>query len=158
MKKILNKEESEMAQKKWTSENLKVAGDFIKGKLIEYGSGKRVNDTFEQKQRYVGNKFVAESAEYKFKSKDGEEWSIKDYFEKKKGITLKYPEWPVVHVGNENLTNYVPLELCYIVPQAFRQKLGATDASVVVQAMAKSPEERLKSIKNSVKNFIEKIV
>lgn len=37
--------------------------------------------------------------------------SIEDYFKTEKKINLEHPDWPVIHVGNKNMTNYVPMEV-----------------------------------------------
>ncbi len=70
-----------------------------------------VKGVYEKKHRFVAVRVMEYSSKTYDFTMNGEKINIQTYFEREKGIKLQHPEWPVVHVGNKNMTNYVPMEV-----------------------------------------------
>ncbi|CAL8144684.1 unnamed protein product [Orchesella dallaii] len=149
LKIILNKDERSMELSSWTDRQFRDAENFIKGKLVEYGSGGQHPDgSFKKLHRFVAVKIVNTDPDtFKFPLNE-KQISIREHFLDKQ-VTIKHPKWPVVHIGNKNMTNYVPLELCEILPQAYKGKLEAEDTSRMIRGAATEPIDRFNRIAKS---------
>lgn len=42
---------------------------------------------------------------------NGSEMTVGEYFAKEKRVPLRFPEMPCIHVGNDQKTIYLPLEV-----------------------------------------------
>lgn len=129
----------------------------LPGKLIKYGTGPRdARGVYQKYHTYTANALIFQSAEgYTFDITDenGAKRSINivEYMRKFKNTVIRHPKWPVVHVGNRNMTNYVPLELCTIVTQPYKGKMEANLTSKMIKGAAVGPKERFKKIEESVR-------
>ena len=47
----------------------------------------------------------------RFERDNGVMMTVGEYFEKEKNYRLRYPYLPCIHLGNENKTNYIPIEV-----------------------------------------------
>lgn len=84
---------------------------------------------------------------------NGEHMSIQEYF-RRKGITLSYPDLPVLHVGSRARTIYLPLELCRIsAGQATNRKLTPMCVSKMIKFSATSTDERKRKIMDLLKRI-----
>ncbi|ODM95230.1 Protein argonaute 1, partial [Orchesella cincta] len=109
MKIILNKDEKCMDLCHWNDKQFRDAENFIKGKLIQYGSGGQLPDgSYKKQHRFIAVKIVKTDADtFTFPMND-KMISIREHFLEKE-VSIKHPKWPVVHIGNKNMTNYVPI-------------------------------------------------
>ncbi|KZS96684.1 argonaute-like protein [Sistotremastrum niveocremeum HHB9708] len=76
--------------------------------------------------------------------------SVEDYFYKKYRIRLEYPtEIPLVDLGNKDRSNFVPAELCTILPgQVFRGKLSDDQTSNMITFACQFPNVNGETIIN----------
>ncbi|EMD35748.1 hypothetical protein CERSUDRAFT_84845 [Gelatoporia subvermispora B] len=73
--------------------------------------------------------------------------SVEDYFKRKYRINLRYPDLPVVNVGNAQRANYLPPEICEIIDgQAYRGKLDPNETSQMIRVAANPPAANEASI------------
>lgn len=82
-----------------------------------------------------------------FVDSDGTKMSVLQYFERKKGIKLNYPELPCLWVGSKVRNVYLPLELC-IIPagQATNKKCTPNCVAQMIKYSATSTDERKRKI------------
>ncbi len=75
-----------------------------------------------------------------FWDKEGEMVTVQDYFRKQYNITLKLVNVPVVNVGNGKFPNYMPVELCYVLPgQIAKKKLSGEQTDAMVNCACRTP-------------------
>ena len=67
------------------------------------------------------NKLVGNAKSQKFKLDNGKMETVYDYFVKQYKHKIKYPNLPLVHVGNPKGNNYLPIELLEIKQQVCPQ-------------------------------------
>lgn len=130
----------------------------VQGKLIKYGTGRcNQKGVYEKYHQFTANGLILRSAEnYEFNMTDEKgitrSINIVQYMQKFKNTTIRFPKWPVVHIGNKNMTNYVPLELCMIITQPYRGKMEPKLTSAMIKGAAIEPVARFKAIDQAVRN------
>lgn len=73
--------------------------------------------------------------------------SVLDYFEKQMGVTLKFPNVPVVNVGNRANPIYIPMEFCTVLPgQPYRRFLSGDQTTEMLNFAARFPNQNAMSI------------
>ncbi|KAL5606798.1 hypothetical protein BROUX41_003178 [Berkeleyomyces rouxiae] len=81
---------------------------------------------------------------YKF-TIDGQQVSIADYLRKRYGLTLKYPDWPLVETTKRG--TFFPPELCVVCPmQRYPYKLDPDMTSKMIRFAVTRPDVRKKAI------------
>jgi hypothetical protein len=69
-----------------------------------------------------------------------QEVTIEEYFKRQHGITLKSPDRPVLNVGTRDDPQYLPMELCNVLPgQAYRRLLSGDQTSEMLKFAARFP-------------------
>jgi len=75
------------------------------------------------------------------------EVSVFEYFRKQHGITLQRPDLPVLNCGTHKDPQYLPQELCLVLPgQAYRALLSGDQTSEMLRFAARSPNLNAMSI------------
>ncbi|KAH7882934.1 ribonuclease H-like domain-containing protein [Phlebopus sp. FC_14] len=88
--------------------------------------------TVKKLSRYTARTYEFETAEYG-------KVTVLNYFKLKYGIDLKHPDLPLVDVGGQK-TNYLPAELCEILPdQPFRGKLADEHTAAMITVACQPP-------------------
>lgn len=65
---------------------------------------------------------------------------VVDYFRQEHGITLRRPDLPVLNVGTRSDPQYLPVELCTVLPgQPYRRILGGDQTSEMIKFAARAP-------------------
>ncbi|KAF2860662.1 Piwi-domain-containing protein [Piedraia hortae CBS 480.64] len=73
--------------------------------------------------------------------------SVAEYFRRHHNITLKHPDLPVLNCGTRQDPQYLPMELCSIVPgQVYLRLLGGDQTSEMLRFAARSPNLNAMSI------------
>ncbi|KAG1749019.1 ribonuclease H-like domain-containing protein [Suillus paluster] len=81
--------------------------------------------------------------------------TVKEYFKKVHGCTLRYPNIIGVQVGSKDRDEVIPAEMCIIAPnQRYTRKLPAEFSSLMVKFASKNPGERLALISAGINNSI----
>ncbi|KAG2007096.1 argonaute-like protein [Coprinopsis cinerea AmutBmut pab1-1] len=76
------------------------------------------------------------------------ELTVEEYFFRKYGKKLRFPDMPLVDVGSQK-TNYLPAELCEILPnQAFKGKLSEDQTANMIKVAARPPLANANAIVN----------
>ncbi|OXA37659.1 protein argonaute-2 [Folsomia candida] len=136
----------------WDDRTIDVVSEALRGKLIKYGTGRcNQKGVYEKYHQFTANGLILRSAEnYEFNMTDEKgitrSINIVQYMQKFKNTTIRFPKWPVVHIGNKNMTNYVPLELCMIITQPYRGKMEPKLTSAMIKGAAIEPVARFKAI------------
>ncbi|KAH0484261.1 MAG: uncharacterized protein KVP18_003484 [Porospora cf. gigantea A] len=86
---------------------------------------------------------------HKFEN-DGVETNITKYFNKQYGLTLRYPDLPVVQLKPKTRGIYVPLELLDFAKQRMMRRVGEKVKSVIGGIMTMAPQDRLLHIQKTV--------
>jgi eukaryotic translation initiation factor 2C len=82
-----------------------------------------------------------------FVDDNGERMSVLEYYQRVKGITLRYPDLPCLHIGSKVRTMYVPLELCEIpAGQATNKKCTPNCVAKMIRYSATSTDDRKRKI------------
>jgi hypothetical protein len=127
----------------WTAKDFKLVSDALKGKLIKYRTG-----TTKAAVVMIGNT----AAGYTFEMTPGKKETLTNvvqYMKTHKNTTITKPDYPLVHIGNQKMTNYVPLELCTIITQPYKGKMEPALTSEMIKGAAKAPVERFNKIMES---------
>ncbi|KXT00458.1 hypothetical protein AC578_1932 [Pseudocercospora eumusae] len=73
--------------------------------------------------------------------------SVNDYFRQHHGITLKHPDLAVLNVGTRADPQYLPAELCHVLPgQPYRRLLSGDQTSEMLKFAARFPNLNAMSI------------
>jgi hypothetical protein len=126
------------------------------GKLIKYGTGTPHSTTgkYDNYHKFSAVGMIENTAAgYKFEMTPGQKdtlTSVVDYMKKYKNTIITKPDYPLVHIGNQKMTNYVPLELCTIITQPYKGKMEPALTSEMIKGAAKAPVERFNKIMESV--------
>ncbi|TKA72673.1 hypothetical protein B0A55_06284 [Friedmanniomyces simplex] len=73
--------------------------------------------------------------------------SVQDYFNRRHGITLRRPDLPVLNVGTRADPQYLPIELCPVLPgQPFHRLLNGDQTSEMLKFAARAPNQNAMSI------------
>lgn len=94
------------------------------------------------------------ATQVKFKYTDGsvpgareQEVTIVDYFQKQHGIKLELPQLPVLNVGTRADPQYLPVELCTVLPgQVFNRILSGEQTTEMLRFAARAPNLNAESI------------
>ncbi|OXA47083.1 protein argonaute-2 [Folsomia candida] len=141
----------------WKEQDIRMASEALKGKLIKYGTGPcDARGVYEKYHQFTANALINQSAEeytFDITNEKGAKRTINivQYMQEFKNTKIRNPQWPVVHIGNRNMTNFVPLELCTIITQPYRGKMEPVLTSKMIKGAAMGPEERFKKIEESRK-------
>ncbi|KAK4696440.1 hypothetical protein P7C71_g1473, partial [Lecanoromycetidae sp. Uapishka_2] len=77
----------------------------------------------------------------------GGEKSVAEYFKEKYNIELEWPKNWVLNCGTQDEPNWIPPELCTVVPgQAFRGKLSRLQTDQMIKVAARPPAENARRI------------
>ena len=75
------------------------------------------------------------------------ETTVSDYFKSRYGITLQHPDLPVLNVGTPQDPQYLPQEMCTILPgQSYRRLLNADQTTEMLGFAARFPNQNARSI------------
>ncbi|KAK0250310.1 hypothetical protein B0A54_15094 [Friedmanniomyces endolithicus] len=73
--------------------------------------------------------------------------SVVDYFNHHHGIILRKPELPVLNVGTRDDPQYLPIELCTVLPgQPYKRLLNGDQTSEMLRFAARAPNQNAMSI------------
>jgi len=86
---------------------------------------------------------------FMFENDKGGQSSIKDYFQEKWNVKLKYPKLPCIVLPGKR-GNALPMELCEIVPGQRLGKLSASQTAGIIKHAAVRPSQRQQSIQRNV--------
>lgn len=82
-----------------------------------------------------------------------QEISVADYFRRERGITLQRPQLPVLNVGTRADPQYLPVELCTVLPgQAYRRIVTGDQTSEMIKFAVRPPNVNAMSIAGSPNN------
>uniref|UniRef100_A0A0E0LKF1 Piwi domain-containing protein n=1 Tax=Oryza punctata TaxID=4537 RepID=A0A0E0LKF1_ORYPU len=104
-------------------------------------------------KKYRIASFTEESADVQtFKSPDGIK-TVKEYFNKKYKLKLAFGNLPCLQVGSKEKPNYLPMELCNIIPgQRYKNRLSPTQVSNLMNITNDRPCDRESSIRQTVRS------
>jgi len=86
----------------------------------------------------------AREATFKLEEENGRSRmiSVYDYFKQHHGLTLQFPDEPVLNVGNREKPVLLPMEVCTVMPgQAVRRMLSGNQTSNMITFAARSPNQ-----------------
>ncbi|KAK1273917.1 Protein argonaute 16 [Acorus gramineus] len=97
---------------------------------------------------------------FSLKSKNGDEEgqaaeiTVYDYFMRTKGVPLKWSGYvPCLDVGKPKRPNYLPIELCLLLPlQRYTKALSNMQRSSLVEKSRQKPQERIRVVTDAVKS------
>ena len=76
-----------------------------------------------------------------------QEITVFDYFRRERGITLQFPGLPVLNVGTRADPQYIPVEMCTVLPgQPYRNILSGDHTSEMIRFAARFPNLNAMSI------------
>ncbi|KAK3709738.1 hypothetical protein LTR37_010765 [Vermiconidia calcicola] len=76
-----------------------------------------------------------------------QELSVFDYFKRERQITLQKPDQPVLNVGTKGDPQYLPIELCYVIPgQPYRRILAGEHTAEMIKFAVRPPNVNAMSI------------
>ncbi|KAJ7964784.1 Argonaute family protein [Quillaja saponaria] len=81
--------------------------------------------------------------------------TVHEYFVKHCGIELEYSAFlPCLDVGKPKRPNYLPLELCSLVPlQRYTKALSSVQRASLVEKSRQKPQERILSLTDAIKKY-----
>nr|POE47165.1 protein argonaute mel1 [Quercus suber] len=93
---------------------------------------------------------------YKDAAKTGapeQDISVANYFQRQHGIKLNKPKLPVLNVGTKADPQYLPIELCTVLPgQPYSRLLGSDQTTAMIHFAARSPNANALSIAGTPTN------
>jgi len=114
---------------------------------------------FAKPAKAVKVKRFGNAHEVKFKINDPskpkapQEITVAEYFKRQHGITLKQPDRSVLNVGTRDEPQYLPMELCNVLPgQAYRRLLSGDQTSEMLKFAARFPNLNGMSIAGTAQN------
>lgn len=73
--------------------------------------------------------------------------SVIDYFREKYGYIIRHPEFPCLEVGNQQRSNYLPIEVCKIVEgQRYSKRLTERQITALLRVTCQRPKDREQDI------------
>ncbi|KAJ3552097.1 hypothetical protein NM688_g4337 [Phlebia brevispora] len=106
------------------------------------------NGTPSQTPKTIKGFSLQGANELRFKSRDGTEVTVADYFKRVRNRPLRYPNVICAEVGNGAL---IPLEMCKVIQgQIMRKQVPDEKVKDVVEFSTRMPQERLESIRNGL--------
>ncbi|KAK0584182.1 hypothetical protein LWI29_008665 [Acer saccharum] len=117
-------------------------------KLKKVLRGVKVEVTHGESKRYkVTGITSAPTHQLKFLAEDKKEKSVRQYFQEKYNISLRYASWPSLQSGNDSKPIFLPMELCTIVEgQRYSKKLNEKQVTALLREACKRPNHREESI------------
>ncbi|KAK4834564.1 hypothetical protein QYF36_024962 [Acer negundo] len=117
-------------------------------KLKKVLRGVKVEVTHGESKRYkVTGITSAPTNQLKFLAEDKKEKSVRQYFQEKYNISLRYASWPSLQSGNDSKPIFLPMELCTIVEgQRYSKKLNEKQVTALLREACKRPSHREESI------------
>ncbi|KAK5677116.1 hypothetical protein LTS10_010305 [Elasticomyces elasticus] len=80
--------------------------------------------------------------------------TVEKYFKEVHGITLRSPHLEVINLGNPAKPQYIPQELCTVLPgQAYKQLLNGDQATKMLEFAARTPNQNAMSIAGTAQNL-----
>ncbi|XP_076229026.1 protein argonaute-2-like [Nomia melanderi] len=132
--------------------NADTINKFLKGLKIQYEIPGQPNS----KRTYRVNELGVSARNHKFKTDNGELWSVEKYFSQQKRYTLKQAELPCLWVGSRNNDRkiYLPMELCTIVAgQVIQKKMDESQTSALIRQAATDTRKRKEKIMNGLRQM-----
>lgn len=118
---------------------IKTIVGFAKGKHV-----KRFGNANEVKFRYTDSNMATPQER---------EMTVFEYFRTVRGITLAHPNSPVLNVGTRDDPQYLPVELCTVLPgQSYRRLLSGDQTSEMLKFAARYPNLNAMSIAGTSTN------
>jgi eukaryotic translation initiation factor 2C len=78
---------------------------------------------------------------------EGSMKSVIDYFREKYGYIIRHPELPCLEVGNQQRSNYLPIEVCKIVEgQRYSKRLTERQITALLRVTCQRPKDREQDI------------
>ncbi|KAF7267279.1 hypothetical protein GWI33_019470 [Rhynchophorus ferrugineus] len=102
---------------------------------------------------YSVNELFSSASRHRF-DYQGKTISVQEYFSQHKNYRIKYPDIPLLHVGDPNRANktLIPMELCTIVPcQPLRGKSNNAQTRKMIRYAATSTDVRKARIQDALK-------
>ncbi|KAI5005322.1 hypothetical protein ZWY2020_032565 [Hordeum vulgare] len=126
--------------------------DHVKIKKALRGLRVEVTHRGEVRRKYRIAGLTKDTArDLRFKLSTGETKTVRDYFQETYKLQLNYDFLPCLQVGTEQKPNYLPLEVCNIVPgQRYQKKLDDSQVSNIMRIACQNPGGRETSIRESV--------
>ncbi|KAK3226875.1 hypothetical protein Dsin_006737 [Dipteronia sinensis] len=117
-------------------------------KLKKALRGVKVEVTHGESKRYkVTGITSAPTNQLKFLAEGKKEKSVRQYFQEKYNISLRYASWPSLQSGNDSKPIFLPMELCTIVEgQRYSKKLNEKQVTALLREACKRPSHREESI------------
>ncbi|KAL6749939.1 Piwi domain-containing protein [Haematococcus lacustris] len=111
----------------------------------------QVNHRANGKLRHRVRGFTPQSAaKGLFEMKDGTKTTVVKYFKQAYNMTLTYPNLPCVIVGSRSRPEWLPIEVCRIVPDSGGRGLGPEETTEILRQAAVPPEARKKRIMDTL--------
>lgn len=126
--------------------------DYVKIKKALRGLRVEVTHRGEMRRKYRIAGLTKDSArDTRFQLSTGETKSVRDYFREIYKLQLRYDFLRCLQVGTEQKPNYLPIEVCNIVPgQQYQKKLDESQVSKMMGIACQGPAGRETSIRKSV--------
>ncbi|CDJ26672.1 unnamed protein product [Triticum aestivum] len=126
--------------------------DYVKIKKALRGLRVEVTHRGQMRRKYRIAGLTKDSArELRFQLSTGESKTVRDYFRETYKLQLRYDFLRCLQVGTEQKPNYLPIEVCNIVPgQRYQKKLDDSQVSKMMAIACQSPAGRETSIRKSV--------
>uniref|UniRef100_J3MKR5 Piwi domain-containing protein n=2 Tax=Oryza brachyantha TaxID=4533 RepID=J3MKR5_ORYBR len=120
----------------------------LKGVRIEVTHRGKIRKTYR-----VSSLTTLSASQLTFKSSTGDDTTVKKYFKEKYGLELSYGHLPCLQVGTDQKPNYLPMEVCKIIPgQRYQKKLNQRQVTQLIASIDKFAHEREMSIRQAVEN------
>ncbi|KAF0908629.1 hypothetical protein E2562_026848 [Oryza meyeriana var. granulata] len=102
---------------------------------------------------YRISSFTMQSASDLTFESSGVPTTVKKYFEEKYKLKLSYDYLPCLQVGTDQRPNYLPMEVCKIIPgQRYRKKLSGEQVSNLINSTSQRPCDRERSVRQTVED------
>uniref|UniRef100_A0A453E8G2 PAZ domain-containing protein n=1 Tax=Aegilops tauschii subsp. strangulata TaxID=200361 RepID=A0A453E8G2_AEGTS len=126
--------------------------DYVKIKKALRGLRVEVTHRGQMRRKYRIAGLTKDSArELRFQLSTGETKTVRDYFRETYKLQLRYDFLRCLQVGTEQKPNYLPIEVCNIVPgQRYQKKLDDGQVSKMMSIACQHPAGRETSIRKSV--------
>ncbi|KAL6897362.1 hypothetical protein ACP4OV_007058 [Aristida adscensionis] len=126
--------------------------DYAKLKRALRGVRVEVTHRGNERRKYRINGLTLQPPrELRFESSAGVSKTVTEYFRETYQLNLQFGFLPCLNVGNEQKPNYLPLEVCQIVPgQRYQKKLEDTQVSTLMSKTCQHPQDREHEIRQAV--------
>ncbi|TVU03971.1 hypothetical protein EJB05_50467 [Eragrostis curvula] len=122
--------------------------DYVKMKKALRGVRIEVTHRGDQRRKYkIADLTLTRTSQLTFEASPGVSKTVVEYFRETYGLNLQYDFLPSVQVGSEQRPNYLPMEVCKIVPgQHYKKKLDDTQVKALMSSTCRRPNDREKDI------------